>query len=146
MCQKPLLTTTKDLKQRLNEKRGILQENKQKVGELEKQFRSKAKITRLEYNNKIEEQFKSTNARDAWKGLSAMLGRNTQQQQVKWLDAVKFVNEMNTFYARFDDNDFRNECDDLCQSPDPLPVTVCKTMLFLSCYMSTIGRLHSQII
>ena len=33
---------------------------------------------------------------------------------------------MNTFHARFDDKDFRNECDDLCQSLDPLPVTVCE--------------------
>ena len=31
---------------------------------------------------------------------------------------------MNTFYARFDDKDFRNEFDDLCQSLYPLPVTV----------------------
>ena len=45
---------------------------------------------------------------------------------MKYPDPVKFVNEINTFYARFDDKDFRNECDDLCQSLDPLPVTVCE--------------------
>ena len=64
------------------------------------------------------------NARDAWKGLNVMMGRNTQQHRVKCPDPVKFVNEMNTLYARFDDKDFRNECDDLCQSLGPLPVTV----------------------
>ena len=95
---------------------------KQKVRELEKQFRSKAKTARLEYKNNIEEHFKGINARDAWKGLNVMIGRNTQQQRVKC--TVTFVIEMNTFYACFDDNDFRNECDDLCQSLDPLPVTV----------------------
>ena len=66
------------------------------------------------------------NARDAWKGLKVMMGRNTQQHRVKCPDPVKFVNEMNNFYARFDDKDFRNECDNLRQSLDPLPVTVFK--------------------
>ena len=113
------------MKQCLNEKKiEFLQGNKQKVRELEKQFRSKAKTARLEYKDNIEEHFKSMNGRDAWKGLKVMMGRNTQQQRAKCPDNVKFVNEMNTFYARFDDNNFRNECDDLCQSLDPLPVTV----------------------
>ena len=58
------------------------------------------------------------NARDAWKGLNVMMGRTTQQQRLKCSDPVKFVNEMNTFYACFDDKDFRNKCNDLCQSLD----------------------------
>ena len=102
--------TGKDLKQCLNEKKiAYLQGNKQKVRELEKQFRTKAKTARLEYKSKIEEHFKSMNATDSWKGLNVMMGRNTQQQRVKYPDPVKFVNEINTFYARFDDKDFRNE-------------------------------------
>ena len=64
------------------------------------------------------------NARDAWKGLNVMMGRNTQQHRVKCPDPVTFIIEMNTFYARFDDKGFRNKCDGLCQSLDPLPVTV----------------------
>ena len=98
--------------------------NKHKVREREKQFRSKAKTARLEYKYKIEEHFKSMNARDACRSLNVIMGRNTLQHRVKCQDPVKFVHEMNTFYARFDDNDFRNECDDLWQSLDPLPVTV----------------------
>ena len=62
------------------------------------------------------------NARDAWRGLNVTMGRNTQQQREKRPDSVKFVSEINTFYARFDDNNFRNECDDICQSP--LAVTI----------------------
>ena len=52
-----------------------------------------------------------------------MMGRNTQQQRVKYPHPVKFINEMNTFYARFDVKDFRN-CDYLCQSLGPSAVTV----------------------
>ena len=79
---------SKDLKQCLNEKNIVfLQGDKQKVRELEKQFRTKAKTARLEYKNKIEEHFKSMNARDACKGLNVMMGRNTQQL-VKYSDAV----------------------------------------------------------
>ena len=59
----------------------------------------------------------------AWKYFNVTMGRNTQQR-VKCPDPVMFVNEVNTFYARFDGKDFRNKCDDLCQSLDPLPVTV----------------------
>ena len=66
------------------------------------------------------------NERDAWKGFNVMMGGTTQQHRVKCPDPVKFVNGMNTFYARFDDKDFRNECADLCQSLDPSAVTMCE--------------------
>ena len=104
----------------------FLQGIKEKVRELEKQFRSKAKLAKREYKDKIEEHFKGMNARDAWECLYVMMGRNTQQQRAKCPDPVKLANEMNTFYARFDYKDFRNECNDLCQSLDPLPVNVCE--------------------
>ena len=55
-----------------------------------------------------------------------MMGKNIHHQRVKCLDPVKFINEINTFPARFDDTDFRNEWGDLCQSLDPLPVTMCE--------------------
>ena len=59
----------------------FLQGNKRKVRELEKLFRTKAKTARLEY--------KTMSARDAWKSLNVMMGRNTQQQRMKSSDPVK---------------------------------------------------------
>jgi hypothetical protein len=62
---------TKNLKQCLNEKKAVfLCGDEQKVRELEKEFRRKARAAKLHYKSKVEEKFATGNVRDAWKGLS----------------------------------------------------------------------------
>ena len=62
--------------------------------------RNKTITVTKKYKNKIDEHFKSINARYAWKGLNVMrveIHSNIERN-------VQFINEMNnTFYARFDD-------------------------------------------
>jgi hypothetical protein len=49
---------TKDLKHCLNEKKAaFLKGDEQKVRELEKEFRRKARAAKLQYKNKVEEKF-----------------------------------------------------------------------------------------
>lgn len=109
---------TKDLKQCLNEKKvAFMKGDGQKIRELEKEFRRKARAAKLEYKNKMEKRLVGGNARDAWRGLNVMMGRGEQQKRVHCDDSTTFANDLNTFYARFDVHDFKKECDDLC---DPL--------------------------
>jgi hypothetical protein len=109
---------TKDLKQCLNEKKAaFLRGDEQKVRELEKEFRRKARAAKLHYKSKVEEKFATGNARDAWKGLNVMMGRGEGKQKIQCDDETVFANDLNTFYSRFDVHDFRQECDTLC---DPL--------------------------
>ena len=56
------------------------------------------------------------NAKDAWKGLNTMMGRNQQQKPLTSVDLSALANDLNRFYARFDTQDFSDECDTLCQS------------------------------
>ena len=51
--------------------------NKAEVRELDKEFRRKAKLAKLAY--KVEEKLKVSNAKDAWRGLNAMMGRKNNQ-------------------------------------------------------------------
>ena len=116
---------TKELKQCLNEKKmAFLQGDRQKVRELEKEFRAKLKKAKLDYKDKVERTFKYGNAREAWKGLNAMMGRKQKQQHVQSEDVLKFANDLNAFYARFDVRDFKPDCDRLCATLDPSPLTV----------------------
>ena len=41
----------------------------------EKEFRKNARAARLRYKNKVEEKFRTGNAREAWSGLRAMMGK-----------------------------------------------------------------------
>lgn len=106
---------TKDLKQCLNDKKvAFLAGDEQKVRELEKEFRKKSRVVKLEYKNKVEEKFVGGNVRDAWKGLNVMMGRGEQHKPIHGDDPVTFANDLNSFYARFDVHDFKKECNDLC--------------------------------
>lgn len=118
---------TKELKQCLNEKKiAFLQGDRQKVRELEKEFRAKVKKAKLDYKDKVEQRFRWGNARVAWKGLNVMMGRKQKQQRLQCEDNLKFANDLNAFYARFDVSDFKLECDRLCATLDPSAVTVTK--------------------
>ena len=53
-----------------------------------------------------------------------MVGRKQQQKGVQCGDPLAFANELSTFYARFDVNNFKNECEDLCKTILLSPVAV----------------------
>ena len=95
----------------------------ERVRELDKEFRRKAKLAKLAYKDKEEEKLKVGNAKDAWRGLNTMMGRKNNQQTVKTDDPRGFANELNRFYARFDVTDFSSERDNGCRSL--LPSQVC---------------------
>lgn len=43
--------------------------------------------------------------RDAWKSLNTMMGKTQNAAKVQCLDTVTFAEELNTFYATFNDTD-----------------------------------------
>ena len=62
-----------------------------------------------------------------------MMGRKKVQQRVHSDNPHEFANNLNTFYARFDVHDFKEECDQICESLVAThdPVT---TEAVLSCF------------
>ena len=81
-------------------------------------------LAKLEYKNKVERNLSVGNAKDAWKGLNTMMGRNQQQKPLTSADPSALANDLNRFYARFDTQDFSDECNILCESLISCPVTV----------------------
>ena len=57
-------------------------------------------------------------ARDAWRGLDNMMGKQ-KKQRVQCNDPATFANDLNQFYARFDIHNYSQECDRICDSLFP---------------------------
>ena len=73
-----------------------------------------AKLTRelregeREYRAKIEKQFQTGNMADAWDGLKTLTGEKKNMSSGSHMTAeeqVKFANELNDFYCRFERDD-----------------------------------------
>ena len=110
----------KELKGVLTEKKIVffLNKGKLKVKELNKEFRKKVLLAKLEYKYKMERNLFVGNAKDAWKGLNTMMGRNQQQKPLISTDPSALANDLKRFYARFDTQDL------IYESLISCPVTV----------------------
>ena len=108
----------------LNQKKLAFLQDVSSFRNLNKEFRSKVKMAKLQYKNKVEHKILYGNASDAWKGLNTMMGRKQQKKPLVSENPVKFVNDINKLYARFDINDYPDECGKLCQPLFPCPVTL----------------------
>ncbi len=66
--------------------------------------------------DQIEKQLSGNSLRTAWQGMKAMacckVYRGDRDIKLKeYSFAKQFAEELNTFYLRFDDNDFKSETD-----------------------------------
>ena len=103
---------TKELKQLLNDKKRAFMENdKQKRKSVQKEINNKIKECQNNYKNKLEAKFKSNDSKGVWQGMKNIVGYNSKQTQIP-LEKNKeqtFVDDLNTFYARFDCHNFSTE-------------------------------------
>ena len=53
-----------------------------------------------------------------------MMGRTRKEQHLVSDNPAKFANDLNRFYARYDNTDYSNECDVLFQTMSSSPVTL----------------------
>lgn len=96
---------TKDLKICLNKKKlAFLSGDRQKVNELEKEFRQKSRLAKIDNKNKVEGKFTAGNVREAWQGLNTVMGREQRPAQIKSPDPTSFAKQLNTFYSRFNNS------------------------------------------
>lgn len=102
---------TKELKVLLNEKRRYMvngDSTQQKA--IQKRINKKIADSKKGYKEKIEGLFKTHSVKDAWKGLKTLCGHEKKISIPEPEDTFTYVNEMNSFFARFERYDFRNEC------------------------------------
>ena len=91
---------------------------------LNKEFRNKMKLAKLECKNKVEQKLLSGNASDVWKGLNRMMGRTRKEQPLVPDNLATFANDLSRFYARYDNIDYRDEFDILCHAISSSPETL----------------------
>ena len=100
---------SKSIKSTLNEKKIAFQ-----TGGRAERKRVQAKLTRelkegkREYRAKIEKKFQAGNMADAWDGLKTITGEKKNKSSGSHMTAeeqVKFSNELNDFYRRFERDD-----------------------------------------
>ena len=68
----------------------------------------------------MEENFINGDIRHAWKSLNTMMGRNKNTAAVQCPDPVAFAEELNTFYARFNNTDPEEEMVTLLYPPESI--------------------------
>ena len=55
--------------------------------------------------------------------MHGRVGRTRKEQPLVSDNPATFANDLNRFYARYDNTDYSNECDVLCQTISSSPVT-----------------------
>ena len=134
---------TKDLKYLLNKKKRLLGTNEREdLKIVQKEINTKISVCKKEYKNKIENMFK-TDSKTAWKGLKVLTGMNKNQVIPDVENAQALCNELNTFYARFDKQDFttvRIHIINFLKSRDAEPITITEEDVLRSLKLLKIGK------
>ena len=105
---------TKQVKGLLNQKKFAFKDkDKKKRKDVQKELTKELKNGRREYKNKIEDKFQTNNLRDIFEGINQMSGRKKGKSGQPVSTSVDYANELNTFYARFDRHDFKQQRTDL---------------------------------
>lgn len=90
----------------LNEKRRIRHSGStDQKKNLQKRIDKKITNSKKKYKEKIEGLFRTNKSKDAWKGVKALCGYRKKQITPEPDDVVTYVNDMNSFFARFEQYD-----------------------------------------
>jgi hypothetical protein len=104
---------SKSLKRTINEKKVAFQSgNKEERKKVQRKLREEIKKAKLEYKDKVEQQFQSGSMRDAWQGLKNLTGQNRPHSTATGLpeeDRRTFANSLNEFYCRFERTDMTDK-------------------------------------
>ena len=107
---------SKSLKATLNEKKIAWQKgDKIEKSEVQRKLRKELLAGREEYKNKMEQNFVSGNLADAFRGIKTLTGQ-AKPRVGNIMDSeeqVKFSEELNDFYCRFERTDLGEELDEM---------------------------------
>ena len=98
------------LKEIIIKKKAALSNKDVNLRSIQRELNSVIKVAKHSYKEKVEKLFKSNQTCDAWKGLKQLSGFVNKNCLPEPEDVNEYVNDLNKFYARFDDKDFSSEC------------------------------------
>lgn len=101
---------TKEVKEVINKKKYALSNDRSELKQIQKELNVKIHEAKSMYKQKVENLFKTNQTKDAWKGLKYLSGYISKNCIPEPDDICAYVNELNSFYARFDSMNFNAEC------------------------------------
>ena len=96
---------TKDVKSLLNRKKAALSNNNNDIRSVQRELNKSRNDAKRAYKDKVEHLFKSNKTKNAWKGLKCLSGFVSKKFIHEPDDINTYVNDLNVFYARFDENE-----------------------------------------
>ena len=90
----------------LNKKKLCKSLSKQDLAKANNEIKKKVKECKQTYKSKIETNFMSNDMSSVWRGLKQVTGYECNKNRVNALNERDYANELNDFYARFDQHDF----------------------------------------
>ena len=104
----------KELKTLLNEKcRNVQNGNRAQYRTIQRELNKKISEAKRAYKEKVEGLFRTNRTKDAWKGLKTLCGYNKKLAIPDPDNIDTYVNDINSFFARFDTHDFSEECNNI---------------------------------
>ena len=101
---------TKNIKGVLNKKKVAFINNEDQTKLIQKEVKHVIRKGKEEYKKKVEKQFEKNDMKKVWDGISLMSGRSNKKKECNSAThTIEFANDLNKFYARFDNKDFTNE-------------------------------------
>ena len=121
VCEKKQVTTfsndkpwlTKEINYVLKEKKLVFRlADDKSLQEANRRVNETIENGKRNYKNKLEAKFKEHDLKATWDGMKEIVGYNKKKSPLDISkSAEEYANDLNTFYARFDTNDFQSEID-----------------------------------
>ena len=81
---------------------------------IDKKLKKQIKSAKIDYKNKLEDNFKSNDSKKSWDSMKHIVGMNKKSECLNLSeDATEYSNKLNHFYNRFDVHDFKKESKDI---------------------------------
>ena len=100
---------SKELKELINERQSALGVDKDEVKVIQKKIDKCIKNGKKRYKEKLESNFSQGKSRESWQNMATITGYKKKGSEIRTNDDVKFSNDLNEFYTRFDKHDYSNE-------------------------------------
>ena len=120
----------KELKTILNEKKKAYRSGDEtKKKEIQKVLKKRIRDEKAKFKSQMEDKFRTNDTKSAWSNMKSLAGINSQATKMKIEKGAEtdYANELNSFYARFDTEDFSGEIKQLSEqlsTMDAAPLTI----------------------
>lgn len=71
---------------------------------------------KMQYRDRLEQEFRNVNTKQAFQKVKILTGQQTRQDSLTKTDPLNFANSLNSFFNRFDTQDYTAACEELLKA------------------------------